>query len=54
MTFEGYDDLASKLRYFRHELPDLYERRRRIFDFARKNLIWENEEKHIFDAYRAA
>lgn len=54
MVFDNYDDLASKLRFFRHTLPDLYERRRRIFDFARKNLIWENEEKHIFDAYQLA
>jgi len=54
MVFDNYDDLASKLRLFSHTLPDLYERRTRIFDFARKNLIWENEEKHIFDAYQAA
>jgi len=54
MVFDNYDDLVSKLRFFSHSLPDLYERRRRIFDFARKNLIWENEEKHIFDAYKAA
>lgn len=54
MVFDDYDDLASKLRYFRHALPDLYERRIRIFEFARKNLIWENEEKHIFEAYQVA
>ena len=54
MTFEGYDDLASKLRYFRHELPELHEKRLRIFEFARKNLIWENEEKYILEAYQVA
>jgi glycosyltransferase involved in cell wall biosynthesis len=51
-SFQDYNDLVSKLEYFRDNPEELYKRRLRIFDFARNNLIWENYEKNIFRAYQ--
>ena len=53
MTFEDYDDMVLKLSYFKHNLDELYEKRLKLFDFARNNLNWEQNAGKIFDAYRA-
>ncbi|HEY3527281.1 MAG TPA: glycosyltransferase [Nitrososphaeraceae archaeon] len=52
ITFEDYEDMASKLKYFKENLDELYKRRLRIFEFARENLIWEKNESSIIEAYR--
>lgn len=52
LTFEDYDDLASKLEYLRSNTDELYERRLKIFNYARKNLFWEKHEQKIMDAYK--
>jgi len=52
LTFEDYDDLASKLEYFRSNTDELYEKRLKIFNYARKNLFWEKHEQKIMDAYK--
>ena len=52
LTFEDYDDLASKLEYFRSNTDELYERRLKIFNYSRKNLFWEKHEQKIMDAYK--
>jgi glycosyltransferase involved in cell wall biosynthesis len=52
LTFEDYDDLASKLEYFRSNTDELYERRLKICNYARKNLFWEKHEQKIMDAYK--
>lgn len=52
LTFEDYDDLVSKLEYFRSNTDELYERRLKIFNYARKNLFWEKHEQKIMDAYK--
>lgn len=52
LTFEDYDDLASKLEHFRSNTDELYERRLKIFNYARKNLFWEKHEQKIMDAYK--
>jgi hypothetical protein len=52
VTFEDYNDLVSQLEYFKENLDDLYNKRLKIFEFARNNLIWENYEKSIFRAYQ--
>jgi glycosyltransferase involved in cell wall biosynthesis len=54
MNFEDYDDLVSKLNYFQNHLDELYEKRLKIFKFARKNLLWENYEQNILNAYKLA
>ncbi|MBA2268083.1 MAG: glycosyltransferase family 4 protein [Nitrosopumilus sp.] len=53
VTFEDYDDMVSKLSYFKHNLNELYDKRLKLFDYARSNLIWEQNAKKILDAYRA-
>ena len=54
LTFEDYDDLASKLEYFKTNIDELYEKRLKIFNYARKNLVWEKHDKKIIDAYKSA
>lgn len=51
-TFEDRADMVSKLAYFRDNLDELYNKRLRIFDYARRNLIWETYEKNINRAYQ--
>ena len=51
IAFEDYEDMASKLKYFKENLDELYKRRLRVFEFARKNLIWEKNESSIVEAY---
>jgi glycosyltransferase involved in cell wall biosynthesis len=52
ITFDDYEDMAKKLMYFRENLDELYNRRLKIFDHARENLIWEKNEKLITEAYK--
>lgn len=52
MTFEDYQDMVQKLSYFKDNLNELYNKRLRIFEFAKENLIWENYEDNIFKAYK--
>jgi glycosyltransferase involved in cell wall biosynthesis len=52
ITFEDYEDMASKLKYFKENLDELYNRRLRLFEFAREYLIWEKNESSIIEAYR--
>lgn len=52
LPFDDYDDLASKLGYFRSNPDELFERRLKTFNFARTNLIWEKNEKKILDTYK--
>jgi glycosyltransferase involved in cell wall biosynthesis len=52
ITFDDYEDMAKKLMYYKENLDDLYDRRLKIFDYARENLIWEKNEKFITEAYK--
>ena len=52
LTFEDYDDLASKLEYFKTNMDLLDEKRLKIFKYAKANLIWEKHDKKIIDAYK--
>jgi hypothetical protein len=51
-TFEDYNHMISQLEYFRDNLEELYNRRLKIFEFARNHLIWEKYEKNILNAYQ--
>jgi glycosyltransferase involved in cell wall biosynthesis len=51
-VFEDYDDILLKLKYFRENREQLYEKRLKSFAHARSNLIWENYENNIFKAYK--
>jgi hypothetical protein len=52
LTFDDYEDLASKLRYYKTNMAELYEKRLKIYNYARTNLIWEKHDKNIIDAYK--
>jgi hypothetical protein len=51
LTFEDYDELASKLEYFKTNMDVLNEKRLKTFNYARTNLVWEKHDKKIIDAY---
>jgi len=52
LPFNDYDDLSSKLEHFKSNSDELYEKRLKSFNFARTNLVWENHEKKILEAYK--
>jgi glycosyltransferase involved in cell wall biosynthesis len=52
-TFRDYTALASQLQYFKRSAEELYKKRVQIFEFARENLIWEQNEKQILTAYQS-
>lgn len=54
ITFEDYEDMISQLRDCRDNMEKIYEKRLGVYQFAKENLLWENYEQNIFDAYRAA
>ena len=54
ITFEDYGDMISLLRDCGENMEKNYERRLRVYQFAKENLLWENYEQNIFDAYKAA
>ena len=51
-TIENYDDLVTKLSYYKENTNDLYKKRIEIYNFAKKNLLWDNYEKNILHAYQ--
>jgi len=53
LTFENYEEMASKLQYFNSSMDELYEKRLKIFNYARRNLVWEKHEKKIIEAYKS-
>jgi glycosyltransferase involved in cell wall biosynthesis len=52
VVFDDYVEMASKLTYFKENLDEVFIKRLKIFDYARKNLIWENNESNIIEAYK--
>lgn len=53
-TFDSYKDLASQLEYYSENMDELYKKRTRTFEFARRNLVWENFEPEILRAYQSS
>jgi len=54
LAFIDYADLQTKLRYLLEDMDELYRKRVKTYEFARSNLLWENYENNIFEAYRQA
>lgn len=52
VAFDDYDEMVLQLEYFKNNLEELYDKRLKIFRFARSNLVWENYENNIINAYR--
>lgn len=53
IVFEDYNDMVTKLKYLKENPDELYERRVKIYEYARNNLIWEKYEKNILKAYNS-
>jgi glycosyltransferase involved in cell wall biosynthesis len=53
VTFDDYSSLTSQLASMKNDMDELYNKRLKIFEFARSKLIWENNEKNILSAYKA-
>jgi glycosyltransferase involved in cell wall biosynthesis len=53
LKFEDYDDLALKLEHFKSNMDELYRKRLNIYNYARRNLIWEKYERNIISAYNS-
>ena len=51
-TIEDYDDLVTQLLYLRDNKEELFKKRIKIHEFAKKNLTWERYEGNIIDAYK--
>jgi len=54
IAFEDYGDMISQLRYCRDNIDRTYEKRLKVYQFAKENLIWEKYDQNIFDAYKLA
>lgn len=52
VEFEDIDDLVSKLTFYGQDMNTLYEKRVKAFEFARKNLLWDNYEANIIESYK--
>lgn len=53
-TFSNYNELEDILKYYNEHTDELYEKRNAIFRHAINNLIWENVEGRILEAYKVA
>jgi len=53
ITFNNYKEMVSELNNFKNNMEELYARRIKIYEFARKNLLWNNYEKNILNAYKS-
>jgi hypothetical protein len=52
-TFDDYDSLVSQMTAMKDDMDELYNKRLKVFEFARSKLVWENNEKNILAAYQA-
>jgi hypothetical protein len=53
ITFGDHPSLVSQLNKMKNDMDGLYNKRIKIFEFARSKLVWENNEKNILSAYEA-
>jgi hypothetical protein len=51
-TIDNLNDLISKISYYKENTNDLYRKRLEIYNFAKKNLLWDNYEKNILHTYQ--
>jgi hypothetical protein len=54
LSFSDYEDLRHKLQDLLIDMEELYSKRVKTYEFARSNLLWENYENNIFEAYKEA
>jgi hypothetical protein len=49
IVFEDHNDTVTKLKYLKENPDELYERRLKIYEYARNNMIWEKYEKAFLE-----
>lgn len=47
VTFDNYEEMASKLEYYKENMKELYRKRLNAFRFAKNHLVWEKYERNI-------
>jgi glycosyltransferase involved in cell wall biosynthesis len=52
--FDDYTDMREKVKNFLSNSEEVFSRRIKTYEFARNNLLWENYENNIFEAYKQA
>jgi glycosyltransferase involved in cell wall biosynthesis len=52
-AFDDYASLTLQLSAMKNDMDELYNKRLKIFEFARSKLVWENNERNILAAYQA-
>ncbi|VFJ15007.1 glycosyltransferase [Candidatus Nitrosocosmicus franklandus] len=52
--FDDYVDMVDKVKNLLSDLEQVFVKRLKTYEFARSNLLWENYEDNIFEAYRLA
>ena len=52
-TFDDYNSMVLQLGDMKDDMEELYKKRLKVFEFARSELIWENNEKNILAAYQS-
>ena len=51
-TIQDYNDLIKITKHYKENINDLYKKRIELFNFAKRNLLWEKYEKNILNAYQ--
>lgn len=54
ISFRDYYEMIELIKYYRDNPSRLYDIRLMTYNHARKELLWENYENNIFDAYNKA
>jgi len=52
--FDDYSEMVEKLLNLLSNQEEVFSKRVKIYEFARSNLLWENYENNIFEAYKEA
>ncbi|MGE3399215.1 MAG: glycosyltransferase [Candidatus Nitrosocosmicus sp.] len=52
--FNDYPEMVEKFKNLISNTEELFSKRVKTYEFARSNLLWENYENNIFEAYKQA
>ncbi|HEU5120054.1 MAG TPA: glycosyltransferase, partial [Candidatus Nitrosocosmicus sp.] len=50
--FDNYADMVEKVQNLLSNSEEVFTKRTKTYQFARNNLVWENYENNIFEAYK--
>ena len=52
--FDDYNEMVEKILNLLSNQEEVFSKRVKTYEFARSNLLWENYENNIFEAYKEA